>query len=103
MIVARLNIDESWWSDVRRAKLIELLKGNSRLADGLMVQAWMLSQTHCMAENNYFPLSQFLCLAESELLFECDLAVLIQANAKQTPSKAKQTLANSKQDEATLS
>jgi hypothetical protein len=101
--MARLNVDDSWWSDSRRSKLIELLRGNSRLADGLALQVWKLSQNHCKGETGHIPLSQFLCLPDFELLFECDLAVLIQANTKQTPSKAKQTIAEAKQDEQILS
>lgn len=100
--MARINIEECWWSDARRNKLIELLKGNSRLADGLMLQAWKLAQNHCTSEGGLIPLSQFLCLTEAEVLFECDLAVLVQANTKQTPSKAKQIIATAKEDAATL-
>lgn len=68
-----------------------------------MLQAWRLAQNYCDEENCSIPLSQFLCLTDSELLLECDLVVLIQANTKQTPSKAKQTILEAKQDEAIAS
>lgn len=73
--MARINIEEEWWSDPRRQKLTRLLQGDSRLADGLMIQAWRLSQKY---DNQQFliPLSQFLCIEDAHLLFECFLAEL---------------------------
>ncbi len=42
-LLARLNIEQKWWSDPRRAKLIEKI-GSCLLADGLSVNLWRLSQ-----------------------------------------------------------
>jgi len=43
--MARINIEDKWWSDPRRNRLIDKL-GNSKLVDGLMVQLWRYSQNH---------------------------------------------------------
>lgn len=41
--MARLNIEQKWWSDPRRTKLIERV-GSSALADGLALNLWRMSQ-----------------------------------------------------------
>lgn len=38
----RINIEEKWWSDPRRGRLAEKL--GRRVADGLMLEAWRISQ-----------------------------------------------------------
>ena len=96
--VARINIEEDWWSESRRDRLVRRLGGDSRIADGLMIQAWRLSQG-CSKLDFRIPIQRFLCLEGAEVLLECDLADLYQANAKQTQVNTKQVIERSKQDE----
>lgn len=79
--MARINIEECWWSDPRRQKLVRLLKGDARLADGLMIQAWRLAQEFCQ-KDFLIPIEQFLCLEDSHYLFDCFLA---EVRLKDTP------------------
>lgn len=97
--MARINIEDTWWTDARRAKLIQILKGNSKEADGLFFQALKMAQNHC--ETGTIPWSEAECLEGIEHLIECSLVDIIQANAKQTPSKAKEVIAIAKEDRAT--
>lgn len=89
--MARINIEESWWSDVRRNKLIKLFKGDARLADGLMVQVWRLSQGF---ENQSYliPYSQFKCVEDHALLFECDLAEFRDEKGQKIQGESKRCL-----------
>ncbi|MGE3681984.1 MAG: hypothetical protein AB7G93_09675 [Bdellovibrionales bacterium] len=41
--MARINIEECWWSDVRRSALIRLM-GDEDLADAAAIRAWRLAQ-----------------------------------------------------------
>ena len=43
--MARINIEERWWTDPRRKLLIRLTKSEA-LADGVAVSAWRLSQSY---------------------------------------------------------
>lgn len=43
--MARINIEDKWWSDPRRNRLIEKL-GNPKLVDGLMIQLWRYAQNN---------------------------------------------------------
>jgi hypothetical protein len=43
--VARINIEEKWWSDPRRTKLGQLL-GNPYLSESAVVHAWRLAQEY---------------------------------------------------------
>ncbi len=52
--MARINIEQSWWSDPRRNALGRKL-GSQALADGVMVQAWMLAQDHWKKERQLVP------------------------------------------------
>ena len=98
--MARINIEDKWWNDPRRTRLIKLLNGNSTLADGSFLQALRASQDHC--ETGFIPWSEAQYLENIELLIECDLVTIFEANVKQTPSKAKQTIANAKENVATV-
>lgn len=98
--MARINIEDKWWNDPRRTRLIKLLNGNSTLADGSFLQALRASQDHC--ETGFIPWAEAQYLDNIELLVECDLVTIFEANVKQTPSKAKQTIANAKENVATV-
>lgn len=41
--MARINIEECWWSDPRRSSLSKMV-GSDHIADGLAVQMWRLAQ-----------------------------------------------------------
>lgn len=41
--MARINIEECWWADLRRSKLIKLL-GDEDLADAAAIRMWRLAQ-----------------------------------------------------------
>ena len=105
--MARINIEDEWWIDVRRTKLTKLLNGDSQKADGLFFQSIRMAQKYC---NKLLPLSthgitvpwsEAQWLEGIEHLIECGLVTIIQANAKQTPSKAKELIEKAKEDRAT--
>lgn len=72
--MARINIEDKWWTDPRRYQLAERLK-NLRLADGLMVEVWALAQRFWGNHRAKVPLIVFQQIPDFELLFECDLAI----------------------------
>lgn len=43
--MARINIEESWWSDPRRERLAALV-GSPLLADGIMIRVWRIAQQY---------------------------------------------------------
>lgn len=74
--MARINIEECWWSDPRRSKLIRLLGGDTRTVDGLAIEAWRLAQEFWKHDRKLVPLSQFEALEGSAYLIEAGLAVI---------------------------
>lgn len=72
--MARINIEEIWWTDPRRSKLGELL-GSDQLADGLALQAWHLAQRFWIEEKNgLIPKHIFQSLKNSSELIKAGLA-----------------------------
>jgi hypothetical protein len=74
--MARINIEECWWSDPRRSKLIRLLGGDTRKADGLAIEAWRLAQEFWKHGRQLVPNTHFQALDGGELLIESGLAVI---------------------------
>lgn len=72
--MARINIEECWWSDPRRSKLIRLLGGDTRKADGLAIEAWRLAQEFWKHERKLVPLTHFDALEDSQCLIDAGLA-----------------------------
>lgn len=71
--MARLNIEEKWWTDPRRFSLAAAL-GDIRIADGLMIEAWKLSQSFWGNGRKKVPYYAFTQIKDHGLLFEHDLA-----------------------------
>lgn len=69
----RININEKWWSDPRRGRLSD--KMGRRSADGLMVEAWRLSQEF---NGEFFNWKDYFDQAEVEHMSSCGLATLEQ-------------------------
>jgi hypothetical protein len=69
----RINIEENWWTDPRRSRLIRLL-GSEELADGCVIRAWRTALLHYEHERQLVPLTLFQCLLHHELLVEVGLA-----------------------------
>jgi hypothetical protein len=78
--VARINIEECWWSDPRRAKLVKLFEGDSQRANGLAVEAWRLAQEFWKHGRKMIPVEQFEALEGGSKLIEAGLAVLRDAS-----------------------
>lgn len=72
--MARVNIEECWWSDPRRSKLIRIVGGDSRLADGLVMAAWRLAQEFWKHERTLIPLAHFENLEDYQFLIQAKLA-----------------------------
>ena len=72
--MAQLNISDSWWVDLRRFKLADKT-GSRRLADGLMLEAWRLSQQFWSNKRKKIPLHVFQEIDGFQMIFDCDLAV----------------------------
>ncbi len=71
--MARLNIEDRWWTDPRRNRLLRILSGDSALADGLALQAWRLAQEHWKYSQGLVPLHLFETIERHEILIECQL------------------------------
>lgn len=69
--MARINIEECWWSDPRRMKLIELV--GTFAADGIAINAWRLAQGF-WAKGELVPLSIWKHLQANDKLIEANLA-----------------------------
>lgn len=70
--MARLNVEEQWWIDPRRDRLIELVPRNT--ADGLMLKVWRMSQYYWSKERAHVPLPVFRGLEHWEKIIEAGLA-----------------------------
>lgn len=69
--MARVNVDECWWSDPRRSKLIEL--AGRRVADGLMLEYWRVGQDH--ASRGQLAPMHFFDDDELTMVERCGLAI----------------------------
>lgn len=72
--VARLTIEDKWWSDPRRGRLVKYFGGESQLADGLATQAWRMAQEFWKVGRGLVPKSHFERLENSQNLIEVGLA-----------------------------
>lgn len=76
--MARINIEDCWWTDPRRSKLIKLLGGENQ-ADGAAVRMWRLAQEFWKDGRKLIPQYIFETLEESQALLGCGLASLGEA------------------------
>ena len=70
--MARINIEDEWFTDGRRLRLIELTK-NQNIADGMAILAWFLAQKYWI-KKELIPGHAWYGAGMSDLLFECGLA-----------------------------
>jgi hypothetical protein len=73
--MARINIEDSWWSDARRYQLAESLGGSLHLADGLAIEAWKMSQVFWGNGRKKIPIQAFMQIDGFQFLFDNDLAI----------------------------
>ena len=71
--MARLNIEDCWWTDPRRSALAERLGGDA-LADGAVVRAWRLAQEFWKHGRALVPKNMFDLLKFGSHLIEVGLA-----------------------------
>lgn len=71
--MARINIEECWWSDIRRSKLIKLI-GCEDLADAAAIRMWRLAQEHWGRERQCVPIHVFEVLEAGPKLIQAGLA-----------------------------
>lgn len=71
--MARMNVEEKWWSDPRRGRLILLLK-NHLLADGAMLNAWKLAERYWVPDRKLIPLNVWEEAEMPEEIFTVSLA-----------------------------
>lgn len=69
--MARINIEECWWSDPRRMKLIEL--AGTLGADGVAINAWRIAQEF-WAKGELVPLSIWKHVQANDKLIQANLA-----------------------------
>jgi hypothetical protein len=74
--MARINIEDKWWTDPRRESLAKSL-GNPLLADGLMIRAWRLSIEY-WAKNQLIPKHIWDSLEHGSNIIEHNLATIEQ-------------------------
>jgi hypothetical protein len=71
--VARINIDDDWFTDPRRFKLAELV-GSETLADGCMVEAWRVAQSFWRQGKRLVPVPVYNKIPYAELILKVGLA-----------------------------
>lgn len=71
--MARLTIEECWWTDPRRSALIRLL-GSEEQADYVAIRAWRLAQEFWKHDRKLVPKSLFDMLPGSKELLQVGLA-----------------------------
>lgn len=71
--MARINIEEKWWSDPRRKALIKLV-GSEELADGICINFWRLAQSYVQDDRKaVIPDKVFQALPSKSYLTEANL------------------------------
>lgn len=73
--MARINIEECWWSDPRRSKLARIV-GDESKADGLALRMWRVAQEFWDKGRQKVPIHVFETLEFHEALLGCHLASL---------------------------
>lgn len=71
--VARINIEDCWWTDPRRSKLTKLL-GDENRADGVAVRMWRLAQEFWKDGKKLVPIHIFETLENYNELIQSGLA-----------------------------
>lgn len=73
--MARVNIEEEWWSDPRRSRLIEMI-GSVIAVDGLMVGLWRTAQQYWSSGEQLIPIDVFQQTPHWEAVLKVGLAVV---------------------------
>lgn len=73
--MARVNIEECWWSDLRRSALIRLV-GSEDAADIAAVRMWRAAQEFWKHDRKLMPLGMFELLPAHKELLQVGLAVV---------------------------
>ncbi len=76
--MARINVEEKWWTDPRRDKLIRLI-GDSDVADGRAIKLWRLAQSYWVKQYALIPDNIFIHFPDFEKLIECGLVQKTEA------------------------
>lgn len=76
--MARINIEEKWWSDPRRSKLSQLL-GNQYFTETVVVHCWRLAQEY-WEKNLLIPGHIYVTLHGSLELLKSNLCILHENN-----------------------
>lgn len=71
--MARINIEDCWWTDPRRSLLIKNI-GSEELADGAIIKAWRLAQEFWKKNKGLVPKDLFETLPNFEKIVESKLA-----------------------------
>jgi hypothetical protein len=71
--MARINIEECWWTDPRRSKLVKLV-GDENAADGMAVRMWRLAQEFWGRSRGLVPTEIFETLEANAKLIQAKLA-----------------------------
>ena len=70
----RINVEDCWWVDPRRSKLIRLADHDEDVADGAMLKAWRLAQEHWKNGKSLVPEQLFMALERANAIIEAGLA-----------------------------
>lgn len=73
--MARINIEDCWWTDPRRALLIKNLNSDME-ADATIIRAWRLAQEFWKTNKGLVPIELFETLPNHEKIIESKLAVV---------------------------
>jgi hypothetical protein len=77
--MARINVEEKWWTDIRRSALIRLLKDEER-ADGAAIRLWRAGFEYWKNDEASIPLEVFNLLPCAPELLKSGLAKIIPDN-----------------------
>ncbi len=78
-LMARINIEDEWWTDPRRYDLADKT-GDILFADGAMLAAWRLSQEFWKRDKRLVPEFEFVKLPSWDLILEVGLAEKVGSN-----------------------
>lgn len=73
--MARLSIEECWWTDPRRSKLVKIL-GSEEIADGAALKTWRVAQEFWKYGRGLVPLHVFNHLEHAKAMIDCGLATV---------------------------
>lgn len=71
--MARINIEECWWTDPRRERLGNLM-GSMMMADAVVIRAWKIAQEFWGNERGLIPKHVFATLEANDKLIQANLA-----------------------------